>query len=81
MDVAAGQTKRGMMFNLLKVLGTVGKGLATIVGVGGVTIGAGTLSAVPPDLNESLRLLIELFTVLSALLATFGIGRKAGATL
>jgi len=69
------------MFNPLKVLGTVGKGLATIVGIGGVGIGATTLAVVPPDINETLRLLIELITVLSALLATFGIGRKAGATL
>ena len=65
------------MFNPLKVLGTVGKGLATIVGVGGLGVGATTLAAVPPDFNETLRLLVELFTVLSALLATFGIGRKA----
>ena len=66
-----------MAINPLKVLGTVGKGLATIVGVGGVVGGSTALAVAPTDINETLRLLIELFTVLSALLATFGIGRKA----
>ena len=66
------------MFNPLKVLGTVGKGLATIVGIGGVGVGATTLAVIPPDFNETLRLLIELFTVFMALLGTFGFGRKTG---
>jgi len=66
------------MFNPLKVLGTVGKGLATIAGLGGAAAGATTLAVIPPDFNETLRLLIELVTVFLALLGTFGFGRKAG---
>lgn len=66
------------MFNPLKILGTVGKGLATVAGLGGAAVGATTIGVLPPDINETLKLLIELFTVLSALLATFGFGRKTG---
>jgi len=61
------------MFNFL---GKLGKGLATVVGIGGVATGGAVLATT--DLNESLRLLIQLVTVLSALLASFGFGRKTG---
>jgi hypothetical protein len=63
--------------NPLKILGTVGKGLATIVGVGGAVGGATTLAVVPPDINETLRLILEIITAVGVLLASFGIGRKA----
>ena len=68
-----------MGINPLKILGKLGKGTATVTGVAGVAVG-GTLLA-GSDLNETLRLVLELLTALSVLLASFGIGRKAGATL
>ena len=63
------------MFNPLKILGTVGKGFATAVGLSGVAVGSVALST--GGLNETLTLLTALVTALSALLASFGIGRKA----
>ena len=64
---------------MLSFLGKLGKGLATILGLGGVAAGGTALATV--DLNETLRLVLAVLTALSALLASFGIGRKAGATL
>ena len=71
-----------MAINPLKILGTVGKGLATVVGLGGVA--ATTVALEVPtgfDLNEALNQILEIIRALSALLAMFGIGRKAGAAL
>ena len=68
-----------MGINPLKILGTVGKGLATVVGL---TVGGGSaaaLVAVPPvDLNVTLELILQILVALGALLASFGIGRKGG---
>jgi len=63
------------MFNPLKALGTIGKGLATVVGVTGTATGAVTLEL--GGLNETLTLVVAILTALSAMLASFGIGRKA----
>ncbi len=65
--------------SVLGVLGKLGKGTATATGVAGVAVGGALLTGT--DLNETLRLVLELLTALSVLLASFGIGRKAGATL
>ena len=39
------------MFNPLKILGKVGKGFATIAGLGGAAAGATTLAVIPPEFN------------------------------
>ena len=65
------------MFNPLKVLGTVGKGLATIAGISVAGAGGTALAAAPVDISEILRLVLEIITALGVLLASFGIGRKA----
>lgn len=67
--------KKVKMFNPLKVLGKLGKGLATVAGVAGTAAGAVTLEL--GGLNETLTLVVAILTALSALLASFGIGRKA----
>ncbi len=64
--------------NPLKVLGTLGKGLATVVGLGGVAVTTTALEVPAFDLNEALRQILEILRQISALLALFGIGRKAG---
>jgi len=65
------------MFNPLKVLGRIGKGLATVLGITVATGGGIALSATP-DLSEMLKLVLEIITALGVLLASFGIGRKSG---
>ena len=60
---------------MLSFLGKIGKGAATLVGIGGVATGGVALSL---DLNETLRLIVEILTALSALLASAGFGRKTG---
>jgi hypothetical protein len=68
---------------VLKFLGKIGKGLATIVGVvlvgGGV--GAGTVGhgpAVGDAVNTIATNAPALISAIGVLLAAFGIGRKAG---
>lgn len=61
---------------MFKFLGKLGKGLATIVGVTGTATGAVTLEL--GGLNETLTLVVAILTGLSALLASFGLGRKTG---
>ena len=68
-----------MAINPLKILGKVGKGLATIAGIGVAGAGGTALAVVPVDISEILRLVLEIITALGVLLASFGIGRKAGA--
>ena len=63
------------MFNPLKILGKVGKGLVTITGLGGVVA---TSAALEFDLNEALRQILEIIRTLSALIAALGFGRKTG---
>lgn len=60
---------------MLGFLGKIGKGLATIIGVTGTATGAVTLEL--GSLNETLTLVVAILTALSAMLASFGIGRKA----
>ena len=62
----------------LKVLGKLGKGLATVVGLGGVAATTTALEVPSFDLNEALRQILEIIRALSGLLAFFGLGRKAG---
>ena len=66
------------MFNPLKLLGTVGKGLATVAGLGGVAATTIALEVPGFDLNEALRQILEIIRAISGLLAMFGIGRKTG---
>ena len=61
----------------LKLLGKLGKGAATILGVGTATAGGVVLSTGGADINETLKLILEVITALGVLLASFGIGRKA----
>lgn len=75
MDVAVGQTERGMM-SPLRILGRVGKGLATYVGLGGVA--ATTVALEGFDLNEALTQVLEIIRALLALVAALGFGRKTG---
>lgn len=63
---------------MLSFLGKIGKGAATLVGIGGVATGGTVLSLGGADLNETLRLIVEILTALSALLASAGFGRKTG---
>ena len=65
------------MFNPLRVLGAVGKGFATIVGIGTAVGGGAALAVAPADISEILRLVLEIITAIGVLLASFGIGRKA----
>ncbi len=66
------------MFNPLKLLGTVGKGFATIAGLTGVAATTVALEAPGFDLNEALRQVLEIIRALSALIAALGFGRKTG---
>ncbi len=64
-------------FNPLKLLGKLGKGLATVVGLGSAGVAGTTLAIDPAGLNETLKLILAVITALGTLLASFGIGRKA----
>ncbi len=67
-----------MGINPLKILGTVGKGLATVVGLTGVAATTVALEAPGLDLNEALRQILEIIRALTGLLTMFGFGRKTG---
>ena len=72
-----------MGINPLKILGKVGKGLATVAGLTGaaattVVLDPGLIGVPSFDLNETLRLVLEVIRALSALLAAAGFGRKTG---
>lgn len=62
---------------MLRFLGRIAKGAATLVGIGGV---AGTTVAleVPDQMPDLLAQVLEVVRAIFALLALFGIGRKAG---
>lgn len=62
---------------MLRFLGRIAKGAATLVGIGGV---AGTTIAleIPDQLPELLAQVLEIIRLIFGLLAMFGIGRKAG---
>ena len=62
---------------MLGLLGKVGKGLATVLGITGAAAGGFTL-ALDPSITEGLEQVIQVLTLLAGLLAAFGIGRKAG---
>jgi hypothetical protein len=68
---------------VLKLLGKLGKGLATIIGV--VLVGGGVGTGVVTNSNgvtEAVQTISQnlpaLITAIGVLLAAFGIGRKAG---
>ena len=65
-----------MAINPLRILGKVGKGLATYVGLGGVA--ATTVALEGYDLSGLLEQVLETLRALSALVAALGFGRKAG---
>ena len=67
-----------MGINPLKILGTVGKGFATVVGLGGVAATTVALDVPGFDLNEALTQVLEIIRAISALIAALGFGRKAG---
>lgn len=70
---------------MLKLLGKLGKGLATIIGLTGAAGGAALTIKADPDVLKHLEAILSsipaIITAVGALLAAFGIGRKAGATL
>ena len=95
MDVAAGQTEGGIMGLpiigsvlstvgrlVLPVLGKIGKGKATVTGVGLVGI-ATAIAALLPELATGLQdiadSIVAVVQALGTALALFGVGRKAGA--
>ena len=66
---------------MFKLLGKLAKGFATVVGVSGAAASGGLMLVVDPSVNELLSQVLRLLTGLFTLLALFGIGRKAGATI
>ena len=65
-----------MAINPLQILGKVGKGLATYVGLGGVAATSVALEGY--DLSGLLEQVLEILRALSALVAALGFGRKTG---
>ena len=68
---------------MLKLLGKLFKGAATVVGLGTASAGAATYVGAPflgIDANtvEFVRQLAALVTAFGGVLAAFGLGRKAG---
>ena len=63
---------------MLKFLKRFGKGFATITGLTGVIAGGAITLSVDPSVNEALAQVGQIVTAISALIAAFGIGRKAG---
>lgn len=64
---------------MLGFLKRVGKGFATITGLGATAAGGAVLLSVDSSVNQALTQVAEIITALGVLLASFGIGRKAGA--
>lgn len=66
------------MKGVLRFLGRVGKGFATVAGVTSATAGASIVLSVDPSVNEALHQVGQILAALGTLVAAFGIGRKAG---
>lgn len=64
---------------MLKILGKVGKGFATVLGIG--IVGGGIVSG-PGEVAQAVQAIVEhapaIIAAAGTLLAAFGIGRKAG---
>lgn len=63
---------------MFKFLKRFGKGFATVAGLGGVAAGGSLAISVDPSVNEALHQIGQIIAALGALIASFGIGRKAG---
>lgn len=63
---------------MLKLLGKVGKGAATALGLGGLATGTALTLTLDPTVTEGLARVAEILQLLGALLTAFGLGRKAG---
>lgn len=65
---------------MLKILKTLGKGFATVTGIGAAATGGAIAISVDPSVNAALHEIGIIVTALGTLLASFGLGRKAGAS-
>jgi len=68
---------------MLKLLGRIGKGVATVAGLGGIAASGTAYAVAPavavdPSIIELIRELSVLVGAVSGALAAFGVGRKAG---
>jgi len=66
---------------MLRFLGKLGKGLATVAGFSTAAATGSALMVIDPSVNEMLTLVLQIITAVGVLIGTFGYGRKAGATI